>query len=290
MPQAWLQGSRKVPDARLREITVKVQPSSTTDLDLCGVGVPFRHPRSARIARNSQASEPVNPDLKGLAMNSLPASSQSNIALAALLAGAIASASHATVLIQNTAAGYKTGGSTVGGAEEKAYLFTTGSTAFGFGSIEILLTNRNYALSPSDPSFGAPAAFAFQFLIRAVSGGQPGGVLASSAVLSSTATQQHTWQSFTLTSAFTLAANTSYALVLTGPSLNSTVRWGNTDPDTTPTGFFGYSVGGAAISSDSGASWSSTVAYNAFALSAVPGGGGAALLGGLLAPSRRRRR
>ena len=232
----------------------------------------------------------MNPDLKGLSMNSLPASSRCNIAPAAILAAAIASASHATVLIQNTAAGYKTGGSVVGGAEEKAYLFTTGSTAFGFGSIEILLTNRNYALSQSDPNYGAAAAYDKQFLIRAVSGGVPTGVLASSAMVSSTATQQYTWQTFTLTSAFTFAANTSYALVLTGASVDMTVRWGNTDPNTTPTGFFGYSVGSAAISSDGGASWSSAPAHNAFTLSAVPGGGGAALLGGLLAHRRRRRR
>jgi hypothetical protein len=227
----------------------------------------------------------VNPDLKGLAMNSLPASSQSNIALAALLAGAIASASHATVLIQNTASAYKTGGAEFGGNLSKAFLFTTGSTAFDFGSIEILLTNT----SP-----GTSVAVAAKFEIRTVSSGLPGNLLASSAVINTSVTQQYTWQTFTLTSAFTLAANTSYALVMTGPSVNSIVKWGNTDPFSTPTGSFGYAFSGAFASSDSGSTWTSANGYNAFVLngvpSAVPGGGGAALLATLILPARRRRR
>ncbi|MGA1468514.1 MAG: hypothetical protein ACO38V_12815, partial [Phycisphaerales bacterium] len=64
------------------------------------------------------------------------------LSLAAILAGASAAPADATVLIQNTAAAYTTGGSAFGGNDVKAYLFTTGSTAFDFGSIEILLTNR----------------------------------------------------------------------------------------------------------------------------------------------------
>ncbi|MGA1058467.1 MAG: choice-of-anchor R domain-containing protein, partial [Phycisphaerales bacterium] len=143
------------------------------------------------------------------------------LSLAAILAGASAAPADATVLIQNTAAAYTTGGSAFGGNDVKAYLFTTGSTAFDFGSIEILLTNT----TP-----GTSVAVAAQFEIRAVSGGVPGSVLASSAVINTSVTQQYTWQTFTLTSAFTLAANTSYALVMTGPSLNSIVRWGNTNP------------------------------------------------------------
>jgi hypothetical protein len=207
------------------------------------------------------------------------------LSLAAVLAGASAAPAGATVLIQNTAAAYKTGGSTFGGPDVKAYLFTTGSTAFDFGSIEILLTN----LTP-----GTSVAVAAQFEIRAVSGGVPGSVLASSAVINTSVTQQYTWQTFTLTSAFTLAANTSYSLVMTGPSLNSIVKWGNTNPSSTPTGSFGYAVSGAVGSSDGGSTWSSAADSNAFVLngvpSAVPGGGGAALLGTLLFPTRRRRR
>ncbi len=207
------------------------------------------------------------------------------LSLAAVLAGASATPADATVLIQNTAAAYKTGGSTFGGNDVKAYLFTTGSTAFDFGSIEILLTNT----TP-----GTPVAVAAQFEIRAVSSGLPGSLLASSAVINTSVTQQYTWQTFTLTSAFTLAANTSYSLVMTGPSLNSIVRWGNTDPSSTPTGAFGYTDGGALGSEDGGSIWSSVNGYNAFILnavpSAVPGGGGAALLATLIFPTRRRRR
>ena len=206
------------------------------------------------------------------------------LSLAAVLAGASASSADATVLIQNTAAAYKTGGTTFGGTDVKAYLFTTDSTAFDFGSIEILLTN-------STP--GTSVAVAAQFEIRSVSGGLPGSLLASSAVFSTSVTQQYTWQTFTLTSAVTLAANTSYALVMTGSSLNN-VKWGNTDPFSTPTASFGYTVSGAVGSSDGGSTWSSVNGYNAFVLngvpSAVPGGGGAALLGTLLLPTCRRRR
>ncbi len=206
------------------------------------------------------------------------------LSLAAVLAGASATPADATVLIQNTAAAYKTGGSTFGGPDVKAYLFTTGSTAFDFGSIEILLTNSTPGMS---------VTVAAQFEIRAVSGGLPGSLLASSAVISTSVTQQYTWQTFTLTSAVTLAANTSYALVMTGSSLNN-VKWGNTDPFSTPTASFGYTVSGAVGSADGGSTWSSVNGYNAFVLngvpSAVPGGGGAALLGTLLLPTCRRRR
>ena len=207
------------------------------------------------------------------------------LSLAAMLAGASAAPADAAVLIQNTAAAYKTGGSAFGGDLSKAFLFTTGSTAFDFGSIEILLTNR----TP-----GTSVDVAAQFELRAVSGGLPASLLASSAIFSTSVTQQYTWQTFTLTSAVTLAADTSYALVMTGSSLNDYVRWGNTDPYSTPTGFFGYAVSGALGSEDGGSTWSSASAYNAFVLngvpSAVPGGGGAALLGTLLLPTRRRRR
>ena len=206
------------------------------------------------------------------------------LSLSAVLAGASAAPADAAVLIQNTAAAYKTGGSAFGGDLSKAFLFTTGSTAFDFGSIEILLTNR----TP-----GTSVDVAAQFELRAVSGGLPASLLASSAVFSTSVTQQYTWQTFTLTSAVTLAADTSYALVMTGSSSNN-VRWGNTDPFSTPTGFFGYAVSGALGSEDGGSTWSSVNGYNAFILnavpSAVPGGGGAALLGTLLLPARRRRR
>ena len=206
------------------------------------------------------------------------------LSLGAVLVGASAAPADAAVLIQNTAAAYKTGGSAFGGDLSKAFLFTTGSTAFDFGSIEILLTNR----TP-----GTSVDVAAQFELRAVSGGLPASLLASSAVFSTSVTQQYTWQTFTLTSAVTLAADTSYALVMTGSSLND-VRWGNTDPFSTPTGAFGYTVSGALGSEDGGSTWSSAAAYNAFVLngvpSAVPGGGGAALLATLIIPARRRRR
>ena len=57
------------------------------------------------------------------------------LSLAAMLVGARAAPADATELIQNTAAAYKTGGSAFGGDLSKAFLFTTGSTAFDFGSI-----------------------------------------------------------------------------------------------------------------------------------------------------------
>jgi len=119
-----------------------------------------------------------------------------------------------------------------------------------------------------------PSSPKVELALYSVVAGQPSVQLATTGLqtVSITALQQ----SYTLTtSGFQLAANTPYALVARSDA--GAIKWGNTNPSTSPTASSGFSYTGFLLSTDAGATWSSSgvttfnaVQINATAAAPVP--------------------
>jgi hypothetical protein len=159
-----------------------------------------------------------------------------------------------------------TGGTTLNNAEWKALLFSTGSNAWTIDNIVIGLNPLVSSNVPSSPKV--------ELALYSVVAGQPSVQLATTGLqtVSITALQQ----SYTLTtSGFQLAANTPYALVVRSDA--GAIKWGNTNPSTSPTASNGFSYTTFLASTDSGTSWGSSgistvnaVQINATAAAPVP--------------------
>ena len=169
-----------------------------------------------------------------------------------------------SALLANLGSNYTTGGSEISQTAWKAFLFTTGGSSAAVRGISLLL---NAASSSSYPTTIAGVKVA----IHSVSGGLPNSELAASLAVSVPLTAARTWQAFNLTTPLTLAANTAYALVVSGTDTTG-FKWAAVDEaGNSPSGFGGATFDGVRIGSST-AGWTSDASVrNAFTLTVGSG-------------------
>ena len=158
------------------------------------------------------------------------------------------------------------GGSTVSDTGWKAMLFTTGSSPTQLDSVVV-------GLNPNPTNLSTPATQQVKVSLFSVAGGNPNAELLTTGLVSVTMPARqgvYTFDASSFTVPFTMASNTPYALVLSSDS--SKIKWGaNGANSTTPTASAGFAYTGFRQSSDTGVSWTTSLATNnAFAIIVVP--------------------
>ena len=158
------------------------------------------------------------------------------------------------------------GGSTISDTAWKAMLFTTGSSPTQLDSVVV-------GLNPNPTTESTPFTQQVKVSLFSVAGGNPNAELLTTGLVSVTMPARqgvYTFDASSFTVPFTMASNTPYALVLSSDS--STIKWGgNGVSSTTPTASAGFAYNTFLQSSDTGVSWTTSVATNnAFAISVVP--------------------
>lgn len=155
------------------------------------------------------------------------------------------------------------GGSTISDTAWKAMLFTTGSSPTQLDSVVV-------GLNPNPTTQSTPFTQQVKVSLFSVSGGNPDTELLTTGLVSVTMPARQGVYPFLDASSFTMASNTPYALVLSSDS--STIKWGsNGVSSTTPTASAGFAYNTFLQSSDTGSSWTASLATNnAFAISVVP--------------------
>jgi hypothetical protein len=166
----------------------------------------------------------------------------------------------APAVVANVDAVYRTGGTTLLSSEAKAIFFTTGPSATAVSRIAVMFNS---------PTSAYPAPLQARVALHAVSGGNPGTVLAQSEVVSLTLSAPREWHVLTLPT-LTLTAGQSYALVLSNPG-GTSFRWANTDSSFEPTVFSGGTYDGSKGWNPATSQWDTVTANNAFVLGADVG-------------------
>jgi hypothetical protein len=165
---------------------------------------------------------------------------------------------HAEVVISNLP-NTVPGGSTVSDVGWKAMLFTTGSSPTQLASVVVGLNPPDGATLPVTPQV--------KVSLFSVSSGAPAAELTTTGLVS--VDMQATRGLYTFfdtvfdTNPFSLAANTSYALVLASNA--SEIKWGR-NRDTTPTASSGFQYDTFLVSLDSGGTWSTTSGTSSIAM------------------------
>jgi hypothetical protein len=155
------------------------------------------------------------------------------------------------------------GGSTISDTAWKAMLFTTGSSPTQLASVIV-------GLNPNPTTESTPFTQQVKVSLFSVSGGNPDTELLTTGLVSVTMQARQDVYTFLDASSFAMASNTPYALVLSSDS--STIKWGaNGVNSTTPTASAGFGYNTFLQSSNTGSSWTTSLATNnAFAISVVP--------------------
>ena len=179
---------------------------------------------------------------------------------AGVLLGLPCSALHAEVVISNLP-NTVTGGSTVSNGLWKAMLFTTGSSPTQLASVVVGLNPPTGATPPITPNV--------KVSLFSVSGGAPAAELTTTGLVSVDMQATQGLYTFFDASPFSLAASTSYALVVSSDA--SGIKWGR-NQNTTPTASSGFQYDTFLQSLDSGGTWSNTSISmdNAVAIDVVP--------------------
>ena len=155
------------------------------------------------------------------------------------------------------------GGSTISDTAWKAMLFTTGSSPTQLDSVVV-------GLNPDPTTEATPFTQQVKVSLFSVSGGNPNAELLTTGLVSVTMPARQGVYTFLDASSFDMASNTQYALVLSSDNL--LIKWGsNGGSSTTPTASAGFAYNTFLQSSDTGSSWTTSLATNnAFAISVVP--------------------
>jgi hypothetical protein len=179
---------------------------------------------------------------------------------AGVLLGLPCSVLHAEVVISNLP-NTVTGGSTVSNGTWKAILFTTGSSPTQLASVVVGLNPPTGATPPITPNV--------KVSLFSVSGGAPAAELTTTGLVSVDMQATQGLYTFFDASPFSLAASTSYALVVSSDA--SGIKWGR-NQNTTPTASSGFQYDGFRQSLDGGGTWSSASIStdNAVAIDVVP--------------------
>ncbi|MGA0369804.1 MAG: choice-of-anchor R domain-containing protein [Kiritimatiellia bacterium] len=185
------------------------------------------------------------------------------MALALVTAGALlgppSSALHAEVVISNLP-NTVTGGSTVSDITWKAMLFTTGSSPTQFASVVVGLNPPTGATPPITPNV--------KVSIFSVSEGVPAAELTTSGLVAVDMQATQGLYTFFDDNPFSLAASTSYALVLSSDT--SEIKWGR-NQNATPTVSNGFQYDTFLQTLDSGGTWSTPASLdNAVEINVVP--------------------
>ncbi len=151
---------------------------------------------------------------------------------------------HAEVVISNLP-NTVTGGSTVSDVGWKAMLFTTGSSPTQLASVVVGLNPPTGATPPVTPQV--------KVSLFSVSSGAPAAELTTTGLVSVNMQATQGLYTFFDASPFSLAANTSYALVLASDA--SEIKWGR-NQNMTPTASSGFQYDTFLVSADSGGTWS----------------------------------
>jgi hypothetical protein len=163
---------------------------------------------------------------------------------AGVLLGVQPAGLHAEVVISNLP-NTVTGGSTVSDIGWKAMLFTTGSSPTQLASVVVGLNPPTGATPPVTPQV--------KVSLFSVSSGAPAAELTTTGLVSVNMQATQGLYTFFDASPFSLAANTSYALVLASNA--SEIKWGR-NQNTTPTASSGFQYDTFLVSADSGGTWS----------------------------------
>jgi hypothetical protein len=163
---------------------------------------------------------------------------------AGVLLGVQPAGLHAEVVISNLP-NTVTGGSTVSDIGWKAMLFTTGSSPTQLASVVVGLNPPTGATPPVTPQV--------KVSLFSVSSGAPAAELTTTGLVSVNMQATQGLYTFFDASPFSLAANTSYALVLASDA--SEIKWGR-NQNMTPTASSGFQYDTFLVSADSGGTWS----------------------------------
>ena len=179
---------------------------------------------------------------------------------AGVLLGLPCSALHAEVVISNLP-NTVTGGSTVSNDIWKAMLFTTGSSPTQLASVVVGLNPPTGATPPIEPNV--------EVSLFSVSGGAPAAELTTTGLVSVDMQATQALYTFFDANPFSLAASTSYALVLSSDA--SEIKWGR-NANATPIASSGFQYDGFRQSLDGGGTWSSASIStdNAVEINVVP--------------------
>ena len=155
------------------------------------------------------------------------------------------------------------GGSTISDTAWKAMLFTTGSSPTQLDSVVV-------GLNPDPTTEVTPFTQQVKVSLFSVAGGNPNAELLTTGLVSVTMPARLGVYTFLDEGSFTMASNTPYALVLSSDI--SLIKWGsNGASSTTPTASSGFAYNTFLQSSNTGSSWTTSLATNnAFAISVVP--------------------
>lgn len=176
------------------------------------------------------------------------------------------------------------GGSTITNTNWKALVFTTGSQP-------TLLSTVTLGLNPNPTSASVPMTQSVTISLYSVTDNTPNTLLATTGLTPVAMQTRQQLYSFNSLAGTAMEASTVYALVLSSDS--SAIKWGsNGSSGNTPTDS-GFTYNRFVQTTDSGASWTDSLAVNnAFSIAVVPESGalGLAAIGfGLMAAARRRR-
>ncbi len=148
-----------------------------------------------------------------------------------------------------------TGGSTVSDTGWKAMLFTTGSSPTQLASIVLGLNPPTGATPPVTPQV--------KVSLFSVSSATPAAELITTGLVSVNMQATQGLYTFLDTNPYSLAANTSYALVVASDA--SQIKWGR-NQNTTPTASSGFQYDTFLVSTDSGGTWSTTSGSSTIAM------------------------
>ena len=140
---------------------------------------------------------------------------------------------------------------------EKAVGLTVGSTAMNFDNMRVIL----------GVDIPGPGGSVFGGIYSSVSG-NPGALLASFNGIALPDSQPDAAFTFTATSSFTLAANTSYWFKLDGPATTNLTAWRSLA--SAPTAGAGATYDGYRFSSDGGATWAGSGTFNVVEINVTP--------------------
>lgn len=169
----------------------------------------------------------------------------------------------AQTVIYNNPYTNRTGGSNVNDTSPKALIFQTGNIPTKLNSLIIGLNPPN-SLIPPRRQVPTPTTAKVTIEIWQVnSSGQPTSrlkTLVNGATVQLNATGQAYSYTYAPSDSLLLNAKTKYALVLSSDTAG--IKWANSSADTAPVGESGFTVVDSAISTDSGATWTSVSPLN----------------------------
>lgn len=191
----------------------------------------------------------------------LTRASKASVATLAIVLLLSCSALHGAVMLSNLP-NSNLGGSTIGATDWKAVVFTTGSQP-------TLLSTVTLGLNPNPTDASVPMTQNVNVSLYSVTGNTPNTLLATTGLTPVNMQARQGLYSFNFIAGTAMEASTAYALVISSDA--NTIKWGsNGSADNAPTDS-GFTYNRFVLTSDSGASWTDSLAVNnAFSLAVVP--------------------